>query len=64
MATYTVEFDYQAKSNDELSVRKGDIITDAVGAEDGWLKGDCRGKKGYVAWLRAEAVGVFDNGTF
>ncbi len=42
MGTYYVEHDYTAKSSDELTIRKGDIITDAVPAEDGWLKGKCR----------------------
>lgn len=42
VGTYLVEYDYAAKSSDELTVRKGDIITDAVPAEDGWLKGKCR----------------------
>lgn len=42
MGTYLVEYDYAAKSVDELTIRKGDIITDAVPAEEGWLKGKCR----------------------
>ena len=48
MGTYIVEFDYIAKSSDELTIRKGDIITDAIPAEQGWLKGECRGTFGYV----------------
>ncbi|CAF0824681.1 unnamed protein product [Rotaria sordida] len=47
MGTYIVEYDYIAKSSDELTIRKGDIITDAVPAEDGWLKGECRGTYGH-----------------
>ncbi|CAF2386819.1 unnamed protein product [Rotaria sp. Silwood2] len=47
MGTYIVEYDYIAKSSDELTIRKGDIITDAVSAEDGWLKGECRGTFGH-----------------
>lgn len=46
VASYIVEFDYTAKSADELTIRKGDIVTDAVPAEDGWLKGECRGVLG------------------
>ncbi len=46
MGTYIVEFDYVAKSPDELTIRKGDVIVDAVPAEDGWLRGECRGKIG------------------
>ncbi|CAF4755550.1 unnamed protein product [Rotaria socialis] len=47
MGTYIVEYDYIAKSSDELTIRKGDLITDAVPAEDGWLKGECRGTFGH-----------------
>ncbi|CAF0785341.1 unnamed protein product [Adineta ricciae] len=47
MGTYIVEFDYIAKSSDELTIRKGDIITDAIPAEQGWLKGECRGTFGH-----------------
>ncbi len=46
MGTYIVEYDYAAKSSDELTIRKGDILTDAIQAEDGWLKGECRGTIG------------------
>lgn len=42
MGTYYVEYDYTAKSSDELTIKKGDIITDAVPSEEGWLKGKCR----------------------
>jgi hypothetical protein len=48
VSTYIVEYDYIAKSSDELTIRKGDIITDAIPAEDGWLKGECRGTFGFV----------------
>jgi len=48
VGTYIVEYDYIAKSSDELTIRKGDIITDAIPAEDGWLKGECRGTFGFV----------------
>ncbi|CAF1270187.1 unnamed protein product [Adineta steineri] len=47
MGTYIVEYDYTAKSSDELTIRKGDIITDAYTSEDGWLKGECRGMIGH-----------------
>jgi hypothetical protein len=46
VGTYIVEYDYAAKSSDELTIRKGDIITDAVPSEEGWLKGECRGTIG------------------
>ncbi len=48
VGTYIVEYDYTAKSSDELTIRKGDIITDAVPSEEGWLKGECRGTIGWV----------------
>jgi len=48
VGTYIVEYDYIAKSSDELTIRKGDIITDAIPFEDGWLKGECRGTLGFV----------------
>lgn len=47
MGSYYVEYDYIAKSSDELTVRKGDIITNAKPAEDGWLRGECRGTIGH-----------------
>ena len=48
VGTYIVEYDYIAKSADELTIRKGDIITDAAPSEDGWLRGECRGSFGFV----------------
>ncbi len=48
VGSYIVEYDYIAKSSDELNIRKGDIITEATLAEDGWLKGECRGTIGFV----------------
>lgn len=47
MGTFIVEYDYIAKSNDELTIRKGDIITNATPAEDGWLIGECQGNRGH-----------------
>ena len=49
MSSYYVEYDYIAKSSDELTIRKGDIITNAKPAEDGWLRGECRGVLGFVS---------------
>ncbi|CAF0927877.1 unnamed protein product [Adineta ricciae] len=59
VGTYAVEYDYTAKSSDELTIRKGDIIIGAVPAEDGWLKGECRGIVGlfpdnFVTLLKKE----------
>ncbi|CAF5005489.1 unnamed protein product, partial [Rotaria sp. Silwood1] len=47
VGTYIVNHDYIAKTSDELTIRKGDIITDVVPSDDGWLKGKCQGKIGY-----------------
>lgn len=47
MGTYYVEYDYIAKSSDELTIHKGEIITDAVPSEEGWLKGKLRDKIGH-----------------
>ncbi|CAF1421521.1 unnamed protein product [Rotaria sp. Silwood1] len=47
VGTYIVNYDYIAKTSDELTIRKGDIITDVVQSDDGWLKGKCQGKIGY-----------------
>lgn len=51
MSSYYVEYDYIAKSSDELTIRKGDIITNAKPAEDGWLRGECRGVIGFVSMI-------------
>lgn len=51
VSAYLAEYDYLAKSSDELSLRKGDILTNAVRSEHGWLKGECRGKIGCVELL-------------
>jgi len=48
VGTYYVEYDYTAKSSDELTIHKGEIITDAVPAEEGWLRGKLRDKIGFV----------------
>ncbi|CAF3368612.1 unnamed protein product [Rotaria socialis] len=47
LGTYIVNFNYTAKSSDELTIRKGDIITDVLPSEDGWLKGELQGKAGH-----------------
>ena len=51
MSSYYVEYDYIAKSADELTVRKGDIIINAKPAEDGWLRGECQGVFGFVSMI-------------
>ncbi|CAG2062031.1 unnamed protein product, partial [Timema podura] len=41
-----VEFDYVAQEPDELSIRKGDIITNIRTQPGGWWEGSLRGKRG------------------
>lgn len=41
-----VEFDYEAKEDDELTLNVGDIITNVHPVSDGWCKGVLRGKEG------------------
>jgi hypothetical protein len=41
-----VEYDYEAKESDELSLNVGDIITVLEQNEGGWWKGDLHGKTG------------------
>ena len=39
-------FDYEAGSTDELSFSEGDIITDVVQSDTGWLRGTANGETG------------------
>ena len=41
-----VEFDYQAAEEDELSLVKGDIITNVSKLDGGWWEGTLNGKTG------------------
>lgn len=41
-----VQFDYEAREPDELTLKKGDIITDVKPMPDGWMEGFKDGKKG------------------
>ncbi|VVC41159.1 Hypothetical protein CINCED_3A018153 [Cinara cedri] len=41
-----VQFDYEAREPDELTLKKGDIITDVKPMPDGWMEGYKDGKKG------------------
>ncbi|CAG8519125.1 27658_t:CDS:10 [Dentiscutata erythropus] len=41
-----VEYDYQAKETDELSLDKGDVVTVIEQVDKGWWKGDLNGKIG------------------
>ncbi|XP_001951086.1 SH3 domain-containing kinase-binding protein 1 [Acyrthosiphon pisum] len=41
-----VQFDYAAREPDELTLKKGDVITDVKPMPDGWMEGHKDGKKG------------------
>jgi hypothetical protein len=41
-----VEFDYVAQESDELSLRKGDVITNIQTQPGGWWEGALNGKRG------------------
>lgn len=44
---YIVEYDYDAVHDDELSIHVGDIIKNVKKLdEEGWLHGECNGKRG------------------
>lgn len=40
------QFDYAAREPDELTLKKGDVITDVRPMPDGWMEGYKDGKKG------------------
>ncbi|XP_061668437.1 CD2-associated protein [Syngnathoides biaculeatus] len=56
-----VEFDYEALHEDELTLRKGDLIKNVCCIhEDGWMEGDLNGKRGlfpdnFVKEIKQEA---------
>lgn len=41
-----VEYDYTARESDELSIRKGDIISDIIDRGGGWCEGTLADKRG------------------
>ena len=41
-----VEYDFEARNSDELSLDKGDIVTILDQGDGGWWKGDLNGKIG------------------
>lgn len=45
-AEAVVQFDYAAREPDELTLKKGDVITDVKPMPDGWMEGFKDGKKG------------------
>ncbi|XP_051908952.1 CD2-associated protein [Hippocampus zosterae] len=59
-----VEFDYEALHEDELTLRKGDLIKNVrCIQEDGWMEGDLNGKRGlfpdnFVKEIKQEAKEV------
>ncbi|XP_049612072.1 CD2-associated protein [Syngnathus scovelli] len=59
-----VEYDYEALHEDELTLRKGDLIKNVCRIEeDGWMEGDLNGKRGlfpdnFVKEIKQEAKEV------
>ena len=41
-----VEYDFEARNSDELSLDRGDIVTLLEQSDSGWWKGDLNGKIG------------------
>lgn len=41
-----MEYPYEAKEDDELTLKTGDIITNVVSVTDGWCEGTLNGKRG------------------
>lgn len=41
-----VQFDYEAREPDELTLKKGDLVTDIKPMPEGWMEGHIDGKKG------------------
>ena len=48
MGTFIVREDFLARTSDELTVRKGDVVIDGLPSGYGWVQGECRGKIGSV----------------
>lgn len=45
-AEAVAQFDYAAREPDELTLKKGDVITDVRPMPEGWMEGYKDGKKG------------------
>ena len=41
-----VEYDYVAQEQDELNLKKGEVITNVVKIQEGWCQGLLNGRKG------------------
>ena len=41
-----VEYDYEAQEEDELTIKKGEVITEVSQMEGGWWEGKLNGKHG------------------
>lgn len=54
-------YDYQAEEEDELSFDPGELITNVIQFDEGWWRGECRGKLGvfpanYVQLIDVSAI--------
>lgn len=45
-AEVLVLIDFEGSMGDELTVRMGDVVKNVTKAEEGWLEGELRGKRG------------------
>ncbi|CAJ0829938.1 5671_t:CDS:10 [Entrophospora sp. SA101] len=55
-----IEYDYEAREDDELSLEKGGIITVIEQGEGGWWKGDLNGKTGIFPENHVKLIEVTD----
>ena len=41
-----MEYEYVAVEDDELTIHRGDVISNVVVLSDGWMEGDLDGRRG------------------
>ena len=54
-----VQFDYDAKYSDELTILVGDIIRNCKPVEHGWLEGELNGKQGVFPDNFVKTLGMY-----
>ena len=56
----TVEalYDYDARESDELTIHEGDVLTNCLAIDDGWMMGELNGKQGLFPSNYVKRVGV------
>jgi len=62
-AEAVVQFDYAAREPDELTLKKGDVITDVKPMPDGWMEGHKDGRKGMFpdTYVKVSCTALTDN---